>query len=60
MKAQFSLGLTGGLNFSDRHNQNLPEDFNLGYNQVIYQYFCVIPKYQLSDKISVSCNVEFS
>lgn len=60
MQAQFSLGATGGLNFSNVHIKDVPDNFDINNDQIVYQYFGIIPKYQITEKLSISCNVEYS
>lgn len=60
LRAQFSLGGMAGLNFSNLSYKNLPDYIIEETEGVVYQYFGLIPKFQLNNKWSVSTNLEFS
>lgn len=56
LEAQFSIGLTGGINLSKTRFIN----FGLDSESVIYYFAGLTPGYQLSEKISLITEVQYS
>lgn len=57
LNAQFSIGVTGGINLSKTRFINF-EHFNS--ESVLYYFAGIVPGYQLSEKVSLFTDVQFS